>query len=237
MWNEPIEEDSSDEEQSEGEEDSEEENDEPKTPTEETMKPKQNSSKKKQVEITTPLTDKEILKTLWKDTHKSQDKLFFIRRHETGRDLAEWHLVQVDEEETNRTKARRYGEYHIRYFIKKDADAKKKKTRACQFWPLLWELLRDGYLGAIIQVKPTRVDKFLQEQPTKYIWYQDTINLADTMILGPFEFSNKLQYSIPEEQWKELLEKAEDYRVDASDINRTVPLPQHKTNTAKKRKR
>jgi hypothetical protein len=241
MWNEPIEDDSSDEEHSEDKED-EEEREEENTQQEEdpntaTAKTKPKPGTKRQVEITTPLTDKEVLKALWQEVHKSKDKLFFIRRHETGRDLAEWHIVQVDEDETNRSKARRYGEYHVRYFIKKDSDSKKKKTRACQFWPLLRELLRDGYLGAIIQVKPTRVEKFLQEQPTKYIWFQDTINLADVMILGPFDFSNKLQDSIPEERWKELLKKAEDYRVDATNVNRTIPLPQYKTNTAKKRKR
>jgi hypothetical protein len=188
----------------------------------------QAKQKKKKVKITTPQTDKELLKILWKDVHKSPDKLFFIRRHETGRDLAKWHVVQVDEEATDRRNAKRYGEYHVRYYLKNDTDAKRKKTRECQFWPLLRELLRDGYLGAIIQVKPNRVEKFLNDQPSKYVWYQDTINLADVMIAGPFEFSKKQQHNIPEATWKELLDKAEEYRVDATNVNRTIPLPKHK---------
>jgi hypothetical protein len=70
------------------------------------------------------------------------------------------------------------------------------------------------------------------------------INLADIMKLGPFEFSKQqLQHQIAEAQWKELLEKAEDYQVDATNVNRTIqlplplPLPQHKAATkAKKQK-
>jgi hypothetical protein len=58
--------------------------------------------------------------------HNSPDKLFLICRHETGRDLAEWHLVQVDEEETDRREAKHNGEYHVRYYIKNDADSQKK---------------------------------------------------------------------------------------------------------------
>ena len=157
-------------------------------------------------------------------------------RHETGRDLAKWNLVQVDEEATDRRNANRYGEYHVRYYLKNKTDAKKKKTRECQYWPLLQELLRDGYLGAIIQVKPSRVEKFLNDQPTKYIWFQDTINLADVMIQGPFEFSKQQQHHIPEEQWKTLMDKAEDYCVDATDVNWKVPLPKHKDLNSKKRK-
>jgi hypothetical protein len=235
MWDEPIELDSSGEHSSDKEEGDEQEEQPEKTPTDETPT---RQNKKTKVEITTSQTDKQVLQQeLWNDVHSSPDKLFFIRRHETGRDLAEWHLVQVDEEATDRRNARRYGEYHVRYYLKNETDAKKKKTRECQYWPLLRELLQDGYLGAIIQVKPSRVDKFLNDQPTKYIWYQDTINLADVMILGPFEFSKHQNHHIPEEHWKSLLNKAEDYRVDATNVNRKVPLPQHKATNAKKRKR
>lgn len=90
------------------------------------------TTKKKKVETTTPQTDKEILKILWKDVHNSPDKLFFIRQHETGRDLAEWHIVQVDKEAMDRRNAKRYGKYHVQYYLKNDTDAKKKKSRECQ---------------------------------------------------------------------------------------------------------
>jgi hypothetical protein len=209
---------------------------EKQTRSRDTARPADTKTKKK-VEITTPQTDKEITRKLWKDTQDSADKLFFIRQHETGRDLAEWHLIQVDKEATDRRNARRYGKYHERYYIKNETNSEKKKTWECQYWPLLRELLRDGYLGAIIQVNPSRIEKFLEDQPTKYIWYQDTINLADVMIIGPFEFSNQIQHHIPETQWKTLLDKAKDYGVDATDVNRRVPLPQHKATKSKKRKR
>jgi hypothetical protein len=180
------------------------------------------------VTIIAPKTRSQELTELWNKTNTSKDKLFFIRRHETGRDLAEWHLVQVDADEMNTAKAKRHGEYHVRYYIRHQADSQKKKTRECKFWPLLRELQTDGYLGPIIQVRPSRVDHFLNENPASYVWYQDTINLADTMITGPFNFTTN--NIIAPTDWTQLLEHAEDFRVDATNVNKRDPLPIHKRN-------
>jgi hypothetical protein len=188
-------------------------------------------SRKKQrstVTITAPKTRTQELKALWSDTEASQDKLFFIRRHETGKDLAEWHLVQVDSEEMNTTKAKRHGEYHVRYYIRNQTDSQTKKTRECKFWPLLRELQPDGYLGPIIQVRPTRVTQFLDDNPASYVWYQDTINLADLMVTGPFDFTTN--HRLPELSWQHLLDNAEEFRINVTNINKRDPLPIHKRN-------
>jgi hypothetical protein len=62
------------------------------------------------------------------------------------------------------------------------------------------------------------------------------INLADVMILGPFDFSKHRQHHEPDEQWKSLIDETEEYQVDAANVNRKVPLPHYKTNKTKKQK-
>jgi hypothetical protein len=58
------------------------------------------------------------LHRLWKNIKKSKDKLFFIWRLEHGKSVADWHLVQVDLDETDRRQVKKIGQYHVRYFIR-----------------------------------------------------------------------------------------------------------------------
>jgi hypothetical protein len=37
-------------------------------------------------------------------------------------------------------------------------------------------------------LKPDTVEKTLREKPYLYIWYQVTLNVHDTMFMGPFDF-------------------------------------------------
>jgi hypothetical protein len=234
MWNEPLDPDTSDDEDEDtNPAEPEDTNTNPAEPNEPTTtvppaRPRRNQARnaRQTVTIVEPKTRSQELKALWNTTNTSKDKLFFIRRHETGKDLAEWHLIQVDADEMNTAKAKRHGEYHVRYYIRNQADSQKKKTRECKFWPLLRELQTDGYLGPIIQVRPSRVDQFLTENPASYVWYQDTINLADVMITGPFDFATN--HSIPPSSWTLLLELAEEFRTDATNVNKRDPLPIHK---------
>ena len=56
------------------------------------------------------------------------------------------------------------------------------------------------------------------------MWYQDTINLFDAMIEGPFDFEHR--FHIPEAAWKTLLKDAEESRIYVGAVNRIVPLDQ-----------
>ena len=56
----------------------------------------------------------------------------------------------------------------------------------------------------------------------RYMWYQDTINLFDAMIEGPFDFEHG--FHIPEVAWKMLLKDAEESWVYVGAVNRIVPL-------------
>jgi hypothetical protein len=144
---------------------------------------------------------KQRLLSLWNLTVKSKDKLFFISRHEPGQVKGEWHLIQVDQDDTNEKAAKQTGKYHIRYYIRQETDAKQKKIRECKHWPLLRELYTGGYLGPIIQIRPTKVETHLERNPTTIIWYQDTINLFDLKLVGPFNFQNNTNI-VPHESWK-----------------------------------
>jgi hypothetical protein len=80
----------------------------------------------------------------------------------------------------------------------------------------------------MIQVRPTKVEEWLETKAARYVWYQDTINLVIDMVTGPFEFDKERMNHVPEEVWKELLEKAEEYQIDATDVNKVRQLSDHK---------
>jgi hypothetical protein len=152
------------------------------------------------------------------------DKPFFISRHEPGQIKGEWHLIQVDDDETNEKAAKQTGEYHIGYFIRQETDVKQKKIRECKHWPLLRELYTGGYLGPIIQIRPTKVETHLERNQTTIIWYQDTIDLFDLKLVGPFNFQNNTKI-VPHESWRDLITAGSAAEVDTTNINRTSPLP------------
>jgi hypothetical protein len=186
-------------------------------------------------EVTTP--DKRIklheiktswryLSILWKDVERLRDKLFFIKRHETGRPRAEWHLVQIDLEETNPRLAKETGAYHTKYYIRNYTQSKKRTTRNCKYWPLIRELRPDGNFGSIVMVRPDKVDELLAKKPYSRGWYQREEDLATDGLIGPFDFSqiDQESYRIKANLWNELLELAAEHNIDAFDVNNIVPL-------------
>ena len=54
------------------------------------------------------------------------------------------------------------------------------------------------------------------------MWYQDTINLFDVMVMGPFDFEDG--FRVPESAWNTLLRKAKESRIYTGAVNRVVPL-------------
>jgi hypothetical protein len=171
-----------------------------------------------------PTTRRETLTQLWTQTEASKDKLYFIQEKETGKMTAKWYLIQVDTDETRRKNALQLGEYHVRWMIKNDHQAKTKKTRLCAFWPLIRELLPNGYFGAIVMFQPQKALPMLAKKPLKYAWYQREINLAELKLHGPFDFD--VNFTIKSQEWDALKTAADkpDNHVDVTDINQIVPL-------------
>ena len=54
------------------------------------------------------------------------------------------------------------------------------------------------------------------------MWYQDSINLFESLLVGPFDFEDG--YHVPDEAWKQLLKKAAESNLYTGAINRIVPL-------------
>jgi chemotaxis protein histidine kinase CheA len=92
--------------------------------------------KRRKVQINRVRTKKQQLQRLLTAISELTDKLFFISRHEPGQIKGKWHLVQIDGDDTNERAAKQSGQYHIRYYIRQDADTKQKKVKECKHWPL-----------------------------------------------------------------------------------------------------
>jgi hypothetical protein len=180
----------------------------------------------KRIQQNTIRTTKKYLSVLWKDINRSRDKLFFIQRHDTSRPRPEWHLVQIDLDETNPRLAKATGEYHVKYFIRNYTQSKKRTTRNCKYWPLIRELRPDGNFGAILMIRPEKVDELLAKKPFSRGWYQREENLATNGLIGPMDFTQIDQEShrIKAAHWNALLEITAEHNIEAKDINSIVPL-------------
>ena len=131
----------------------------------------------------------------------------------------EYHVVQIDLEETRETKARKQGLYHAKFWIRNFKDSETKKVRHCKFYPLVRELLKGGWPGAMIMVGPTQIEKFLDKHEAKYFWYQMEVNLMDHILTGPFEFMRDPMWTIPRGVWETLIEKAADMEIEPGKMN------------------
>ena len=88
------------------------------------------------------------------------------------------------------------------------------------------EIRQDGNFGAILMVRPDKVDEMLAKRPTSRGWYQREENFATNGLIGPFDFAtiDKEAYQIAPDLWTTLLELAAEHNIEATDINKIVPL-------------
>jgi hypothetical protein len=245
MWNEPIEaqmNSDDDTEDSTDEEDNAVLNDAPDSPTEQGPSKRRKTQRKEQkrtresetaptprkrVKIIAHKTTKEYLKELWNEIQASTDKLFFIKRQDPRTQQTEWHLIQIDPDETDPQKAKRLGEYHARYYIREYENAKKRRVMECRFWPLIRELRADGNFGAIVMIRPNKVDEILAKKQYTRGWYQHSVNIAEDGVVGPFNFDTISGEAnrIEPKYWTELLEAAKEYDIYALDVKKITPIP------------
>jgi hypothetical protein len=154
--------------------------------------------------------------------------MFIIKIPAKSHRPAEWHVVQVDLDKTNSREARKTGEYHLRYYVRHYADAKKRLVRNCRHWPLIREIKPDGRFGDIVVIRPNKVEETLVKKPYTRGWYQGKVNLAEDGLIGPFNLSTTKEetYRIDEEVWKilETCKEVKERRLDISDLNTVTPL-------------
>jgi hypothetical protein len=173
----------------------------------------------KQFPTRRPQSTRQQLDELWRTIGKSRDKLCLIRMaDDTGK--YKYHVVQIDMDERRELKAKRDGTYHARFWIRNFKDSETKKVRHCSFYPLVRELLKGGWPGgAMIMVGPTQVQKFLDKHEENYFWYQMDVNLLDHFLTGPFDFMRDPMWTIPDEVWNTLVEKAADMEIEPAKMN------------------
>jgi hypothetical protein len=160
---------------------------------------------------------------LWKLIKESKDKLFIIAMDRPNYDLREWHIVQVNLSETNEEDARRYGKYHVNFWIRSYNDSIKRKMRDCRYWPNIHEYKDDGKtMGPIVPIRPSKVNAVLWGQPNRYMWYQDTINLDRSRVVGPFDFGR--DHTIPDHAWKALKAQANSRKIYVKNLDLIVGL-------------
>ena len=77
-------------------------------------------------------------------------------------------------------------------------------------------------MGPIVPTDPVKVEKLLANKPHRYMWYQDTINLFECKILGPFDFEPG--HLVPQAVFDRLLLVASDLDIYTGALKRVVPL-------------
>ncbi len=100
-----------------------------------------------------------------------------------------------------------------------------RKQRNCRYWPEVHQLRQNGTLP----IRPGKVENILQQRSDKYRVYQQTINLCEHALVGPFNFAEPRDYQqeanrIAFEEWEELKTTAPEHDVDISDIEEIIPL-------------
>jgi hypothetical protein len=82
-------------------------------------------------------------------------------------------------------------------------------------------------MGAMITIRPIRVEKLLENRGDRFTWYQDKVNLDEQLIVGPFNFQritkdNKEYNRVPASRWNMLRQFHS--QVEVTDIDEIRPL-------------
>jgi hypothetical protein len=165
--------------------------------------------------------------------------LFIIQQERCGYTENEWHVVSVDPEAfaANFERAKTTGRIHVKYWMQNYGESLVKKVKDCKFWPNVHQFQpNNSTIGTIVPMKPDKAEMTIRKFPERYLWYQNTIDLLDMCVHGPFFFENG--YIIPEAAWKSLRAFA---RIHGSlyvkNLDRVVPLgqvdPEYKSKSGK----
>lgn len=162
------------------------------------------------------------LRRLYNRIESSKDRLFFIKHLPDGQVLPTWYLVQVDLDETDPIVAKDWGIYHVRWYIRHHEDAKRRLQCNCRFWPEIHEIKSDGTFGKLYPIRPHKVNKLLETKGKLYGWYQMDVNLAETGLLGPFDFGS--DWIVPKPAWNQLKLKAAELDLNVNSAFEQTPL-------------
>ena len=133
-------------------------------------------------------------------------------------------MVQVEWDETSETKAKKEGIYHVRWYIRNQADSVERLVTLCRYWPEIHEFDYQGNFGKMKVVAPSKTEKWLKR--SGYGWYQKEVNLQTAAIIGPFNFVevNNETNRISPRTWKDLRQHTDSQEVDLLNLDRVSPV-------------
>lgn len=171
--------------------------------------------------IKPPRTDTHVL---WNRISRSRDKLFLVAYTPRGGPCPKLYIVQVDLTQTEEGRVRLTGEYNARWWRPHHEDSRWRCISECRFWPDIWELCPDNTFGPGRAIKPAKAEATIRKR-SNLGWYQLPLNLAETMISGPFDFvrvpmrAGHEAHRVPASVWAELRRSALERNVDIAELD------------------
>jgi hypothetical protein len=155
--------------------------------------------------------------------------MFFIRHKIDTTNTHRWYIVQARLQDDDTQTTRDEGKYTVWFYIREQSNSKTREQRNCRYWPEIHQLRPNGTMGQIVSVRPGRAEATLRDRPDRYKAYQETINLCQDALVGPFDFAVPKYYQneanrIAFEEWEELKTAAQTIDLDVGDIEEIVPL-------------
>ena len=183
------------------------------------------------------ISDSRLIRRLFRDTAQSKHKLFVIAASPTPWEptttaKSTWQLIQVDWDQTYTPSAKQNGIFSTRRYRINPDDIFNRAPVDCRFSPDVWEWMPDQRKHVPRYVKRERLTLALQKNQNLK-WPLTQVNLAEDLIVGPFDFSTRkppayLQDGPPEPDrianahWNILEDRAREFHIDTSNL-RTVP--------------
>uniref|UniRef100_A0A7S4RXZ1 Uncharacterized protein n=2 Tax=Ditylum brightwellii TaxID=49249 RepID=A0A7S4RXZ1_9STRA len=170
---------------------------------------------------------------LYDNIERKEDRLLFIRYVPIGASTANWALVQVDLDETDEKRARKNGEFHVRWLQVHPEDKRLRSPRISRFCPVVRYIDKNECFGRHVHVSMSNVIQLL-ENKLNLGWYQMVVNLGHDRLSEPFDFATLRsarsthmdKYRVDNINWAEMIRNAAGCGIDTSDVD-TVPRTQH----------
>ena len=163
--------------------------------------------------------------TLYKNLQESKDKMVIIRSREKQSEQYKWYLAQVDWDETNELEAKNDGVYRLKWLVPHHCDSAKRRRRDCRFWPEIHEVDRQGNLGRMRFMNPTKTTReFVSKQG--WAFYEWDVNLLEDLLVGPFDLQviGNEPNRVGAHVWSALKVQGRKKETKIDDIDRVVPL-------------
>ena len=159
---------------------------------------------------------------------ESRDKMIILEYQEPGSNTKQWYVAQILMKESEERADIEKGYYIVRLWIRHAKDSQTRTQRSCRYWPEIHYRKPDGTLGNIAMVRPSKVERILQQR-NKYTAREEQFNLDKYMMVGPFDFGIPREYDdqasrVPDGVWVDVAYQAAHRQIDATDINEVKPL-------------